>query len=48
MLVCRSRHIAERVRRRHRRLKLRPFNEDVDEADVLEGQDPSRSMGPDL
>ena len=48
MLVCRSRHVAERVRRRHRRLKLRSFNEDVDETDVLEGQDPSRDMGPDL
>ena len=52
MLLCRSRRVAERVSRRHRRMKLQPldatFNEDVGETDVLDGQDPTRDMGPDL
>ena len=52
MLMCRDRRIAERVSRRHRRMKLQPFDatfsEDVGEVDVLDGCDPTRSMGPDL
>ena len=47
MLVCRSRHVAERVRRRHRRLRLKSFNEDVDESDVLK-DDVLQDMGPDV
>ena len=48
MLVCGTRHIAEKVKRRHRRLKLKSFDEDGVDTYVLEGQDPSRDMGPDL
>ena len=49
MLVCRSRHVAERVRRRHRRLRLKSVNEDVDESDVLKDDVlVLQDMGPDV
>ena len=49
ILLCRSQHIANSVSRRHRRLRMKTLNEDVDESDVvLEGHSPARNMGPDV